>query len=132
LAVVGAQIAFVLLIVTALAEPFWKQITGSRRELVLVLDVSASMSAAEGPSSRFEAMRSEARRMIENLRPGEQMAILSAGRRSAPSAAGAHPASRCWPPSMRCNPPTARRGSPTRSRWLLICCAAAPMRTSSS
>jgi hypothetical protein len=75
----GAQIAFVLLIVTALAEPFWKQITGSPRDLVLVLDVSASMSAVEGPSSRFEAMRSEARRMIENLRPGEQMAILSAG-----------------------------------------------------
>jgi hypothetical protein len=73
------QIAIVLLIVVALAEPFWTRIAASRRSLVLVLDVSASMSATDVPPSRFEQMREQARRMIDNLRRGEQMAILSAG-----------------------------------------------------
>ena len=73
------QIVIVLLIVVALAEPFWTRIAASRRALVLVLDVSASMSATDVPPSRFEQMREQARRMIDNLRRGEQMAILSAG-----------------------------------------------------
>ncbi|MCL4201203.1 MAG: VWA domain-containing protein [Pirellulaceae bacterium] len=73
------QIVIVMLIVVALAEPFWTQIAANRRSLVMVLDVSASMSATDVSPSRFESMRSEARRMIDNLQRGEQMAILSAG-----------------------------------------------------
>jgi hypothetical protein len=74
-----AQIAIVLLIVLALAEPFWTKIAASRRSIVLVLDVSASMSATDVQPSRFEQMRSEARRMIDNLSREEQAAILTAG-----------------------------------------------------
>jgi hypothetical protein len=73
------QITIVLLIVVALAGPFWTRIAANRRSLVMILDVSASMSATDVSPSRFEQMRSEARRMIDNLQRGEQMAILSAG-----------------------------------------------------
>ncbi len=75
----GVQIVLVLLIVTALTEPFLRQIVASRRWIVLVLDVSASMAATDQSPSRFEQMRDHARQMIGNLRLGEQMVILTAG-----------------------------------------------------
>ncbi|TVS15327.1 MAG: VWA domain-containing protein [Planctomycetaceae bacterium] len=75
----AVQIVLVLLIVTALTEPFFRQVVASRRWMVLVLDVSASMAATDQSPSRFEQMQDQARQMIGNLRRGEQMVILSAG-----------------------------------------------------
>ncbi len=75
----AVQIVLVLLIVTALTEPFFQQVAASRRWMVLVLDVSASMAATDQSPSRFTQMQDQARQMIGNLRRGEQMVILSAG-----------------------------------------------------
>jgi hypothetical protein len=75
----AVQIVLVLLIVTALTEPFFRQVAASRRWMVLVLDVSASMAATDQSPSRFTQMQDQARQMIGNLRRGEQMVILSAG-----------------------------------------------------
>ncbi len=74
-----AQIVILLLLVAALAQPFWKHVAAGRRSMVLILDVSASMSATDVEPSRFDQMIRDARRLIENLQRGEQMAILAAG-----------------------------------------------------
>ncbi len=74
-----AQIAILLLLVAALSEPYWKAAVAGRRTLVLVLDVSASMSATDVKPSRFAAARAEAKRIVQGLQPGERMAVLSAG-----------------------------------------------------
>ncbi len=75
----AAQLLILLLLVAALAQPYWTEIFTSRRNVVLVLDVSASMSATDVQPSRFEAMRKEAERIVGELNRGEQLAVISAG-----------------------------------------------------
>ena len=75
----AAQIVILLLLVAALAEPYWKAAVAGRRSLVLILDVSASMSATDVKPTRLAAAQAEAQRIVQGLQPGEQMAILSAG-----------------------------------------------------
>ena len=67
------------MIVAALAEPYWKAVFDTRRNIALVVDVSASMSATDGQSSRFEAMREEAKRLVGEMRRGERMMLVSVG-----------------------------------------------------
>jgi len=74
-----AQVFILLLIVAALAEPYWKAVFDTRRNIALVVDVSASMSATDGQSSRFEAMRKEAKRLVGEMRRGERMMLVSVG-----------------------------------------------------
>ena len=75
----AAQIVILLLLVAALAEPYWKAAVAGRRTLVLILDVSASMSATDVKPTRLAAAQAEAKRIVQGLQPGEQMTILSAG-----------------------------------------------------
>ena len=75
----ATQIVILLLLVAALAEPYWQAAVAGRRTLVLVLDVSASMSATDVKPSRLAAAQAEAKRIVQGLQPGERMAILSAG-----------------------------------------------------
>jgi hypothetical protein len=77
----ATQIVILLLLVAALAEPYWPAAVAGRRTLVLVLDVSASMSATDVQPSRLAAAQAEAKRIVQGLQPGERMAILSAGSR---------------------------------------------------
>ena len=72
----AAQLVIVLLLVAALAQPFWKAAFEARRNIVLVLDVSASMSTRD---DRFANMQAAAKRLVENLNRGEQMALVTAG-----------------------------------------------------
>ncbi len=72
----AAQLVIVLLLVAALAQPFWKAAFEARRSIVLVLDVSASMSTRD---DRFANMQAAAKRLVENLNRGEQMALVTAG-----------------------------------------------------
>jgi hypothetical protein len=74
-----AQIVILVLLVAAIAEPYWKQAVAARRNVVLILDVSASMSATDVEPSRWEQMRQEAARLAGSLQAGEQMAILAVG-----------------------------------------------------
>jgi secreted protein with Ig-like and vWFA domain len=75
----AVQLVILLLLVAALAEPYWKAAVAGRRTLVLVLDVSASMSATDVQPTRFAAAQAEARRIVQGLRPGERMGVLSVG-----------------------------------------------------
>lgn len=75
----AAQVVILLLLVAALTEPYWKSAMAGRRTLMLILDVSASMSATDVKPTRLAAAQAEAQRIVQGLQPGEQMAILSAG-----------------------------------------------------
>jgi len=74
-----AQVVILLAIIAALTEPFWKDVFTARRNIALIVDVSASMSSTDVQSSRFEAMKKEARRIVSELRRGERMLLLGAG-----------------------------------------------------
>src|SRR5271165_341624 len=64
------QLAFLGLLVAAVADPLFRWQQAQARRLVLVLDNSASMSATDVPPSRFEAALIEGRRLIEGMRVG--------------------------------------------------------------
>jgi hypothetical protein len=57
--------------------------TSGSRAVVLVLDDSASMGYAEGGETLFDRARTEARRVVEGLRPGDAASVVLAGRRAA-------------------------------------------------
>ncbi len=59
------QLLFLLLLVLALGEPVYT--IRPPQNLAVVLDNSASMQALEGPESRFDIAKKEARELIRNL-----------------------------------------------------------------
>ncbi len=59
------QLLFLLLLVLALGEPVYT--SRPPQNIAVVLDNSASMQALEGPESRFEIAKKEARELIRNL-----------------------------------------------------------------
>lgn len=73
------QLAMLLLLVLALAEPYFNWEVTDARRLVLVLDNSASMRADDVSPSRFEHARTLALRYIDGLRVRDEMAIVAAG-----------------------------------------------------
>ncbi|MFO7902645.1 MAG: VWA domain-containing protein [Pirellulaceae bacterium] len=76
------QLAFLLLLVSALVDPLWSWQKEQRRNIVLVLDNSASMQASsEGGTSRLASAKAAAQSIVRSLRDGDQMAIVAAGGR---------------------------------------------------
>ncbi len=74
------QLAFLLLLVGALVDPLWTGQRDTARQVVIVLDNSASMSAAtQQGSTRFEQARQEAIQIASALRDGDEIALVSAG-----------------------------------------------------
>ena len=73
------QLVFLCLLVGALTDPFFASEERSRRRLVVVLDNSASMQAADVRPNRFAAARHAAGELINSLRVRDEMAIISAG-----------------------------------------------------
>jgi hypothetical protein len=73
------QLAFLSLLVAALADPIFRWQQGQGRRRVLVLDDSASMSATDVAPSRFESARAACRRIIDGMRLGDETAIIAAG-----------------------------------------------------
>jgi hypothetical protein len=73
------QLAFLALLVFAVADPIFRWQQARARRMVLVLDNSASMNARDVSPSRLEAARAEGRRFIDGLRPGDELAIIAAG-----------------------------------------------------
>ncbi len=75
------QIFFLLLLVFALAEPFFNWEILEARRLVLVVDNSASMNALDGDLSlsRLSRAKEEGRRVLEGLRFRDEVAIVAAG-----------------------------------------------------
>jgi hypothetical protein len=72
------QLAFLAFLVLALADPIfrWQQVRA--RRLVVVVDNSSSMNAGDVAPSRLEAAKTEARRVIEGIRLGDELAIIAA------------------------------------------------------
>src|SRR5437879_2856956 len=62
------QLAFLILLVFALGEPFFRWQLLEARRVVLVVDNSASMSATDVAPSRLARAKEEARGLIDSLR----------------------------------------------------------------
>ena len=73
------QLAFLLLVALALADPFWSWEELQAQRVVLVVDHSASMNATDVAPSRLAAARQQASRLIRGLRARDEMAIVSVG-----------------------------------------------------
>jgi hypothetical protein len=75
----AAQIALLLLLVAALAQPARRESLAVRRNIVLIVDVSASMSASDVSPSRFGKALLIAQKTVGDLQLGERMAVVTAG-----------------------------------------------------
>jgi hypothetical protein len=75
----AVQLALLLLLAGALAEPFFSWEALSARRVILVLDNSASMSATDVAPTRLARAKEEARQVIDGLRFRDEMAIVAAG-----------------------------------------------------
>ncbi len=73
------QLAFLGLLVIAVADPFFASERLHARRVVLIVDNSASMQAQTGRVTRLEAAKQRGERLISGLRVRDQMAIISAG-----------------------------------------------------
>lgn len=73
------QLAFLALLVFALADPIFRWQQARARRLVVVVDNSASMNANDVRPTRLESAKSEARRIVDGLRLGDELAIIAAG-----------------------------------------------------
>ena len=76
------QLMFLALLVTSLTDPFFSNDIREQRRLIVVLDTSASMQAAETNSgTRFDLARDQVQHMITSLKSRDEMALLVAGNR---------------------------------------------------
>ena len=73
------QTLLILLLVFFLAKPFLKSsiINISGKNIVLVVDSSASMQTVEGDETRFDMARSQALKMIGKLGQWDKMMVIS-------------------------------------------------------
>ncbi len=74
-----AQIVLILLLVGALTDPFFAWETRQLRRIVLIVDNSASMNAADISPSRLAAAKDEALRVIHGMRFRDELAVVVAG-----------------------------------------------------
>ena len=74
-----AQLAFLGMLVMAIADPYLPWQLRNARRIVLVLDNSASMQATDVGENRFEEARAFALDLIAGLRERDQMAVVVAG-----------------------------------------------------
>jgi len=75
------QLLIALFLIFALARPFLRSTTIGGRNIVLLMDTSASMQATDVAPSRIEIAKQKARELVDNLKPGDRMMVLSAGAR---------------------------------------------------
>jgi hypothetical protein len=75
------QLALLLLLVGALAEPVLDRQVRDARRLVLVIDNSAGMNATDVPPDRLSRAREKARELVAGLRYHDEMAVVTAGSR---------------------------------------------------
>jgi hypothetical protein len=71
------QLLFLTLLVLALARPQFAFMTKSARQMVLIIDHSASMNAVDGSLSRLESAKQRALRMVDSLRFMDEMMVIS-------------------------------------------------------
>ena len=72
------QVLLLLLVVLALARPYFTGQTAGGRLRVVILDASASMQSTDESPSRFERARREALALVDSLQDTDQMVVLLA------------------------------------------------------
>jgi len=73
------QIILLLLVILALARPYFAARAAPAQLRVVILDASASMQATDETPSRFEKARTEALKWVDSLANNDQMVVLLAG-----------------------------------------------------
>ncbi len=73
------QLLLVLLLAIALARPFFLTTGISGRNLIIIIDRSASMAATDVPPSRLEAARRQAQTLVDQLPEGGRATIIAIG-----------------------------------------------------
>lgn len=74
------QLLALLALVAALARPFWLGATPLGANLVVIVDVSGSMSATDGgDKTRLERAKEQVRKLIDDLPANGTMTLLAAG-----------------------------------------------------
>ena len=71
------QLLFLALLVLALARPQFAFMTKSARQVILIIDRSASMNALNDAVSRLESAKRGALQMVDNLRFIDEMMVIS-------------------------------------------------------
>ncbi|EDL66437.1 vWA domain-containing protein [Bacillus sp. SG-1] len=74
------QILIVLMLILALAQPYFSGKGISGDHLVAVIDTSASMQTAEGEGTRFQEAKEDILEIIDSLGDGQKMSLLTGGR----------------------------------------------------
>src|SRR5687768_8140573 len=70
------QLLLLLLLVLALARPFLRTAGISGRNLILIIDRSASMGAADVGSTRLEAAKAKAVELVDQLPDGGRATVI--------------------------------------------------------
>lgn len=73
------QLLLLLFLAIALARPFFLTTGISGRNLIIIIDRSASMAATDVPPSRLEAARRQAQTLVEQLPEGGRATIIAIG-----------------------------------------------------
>ncbi len=74
------QILLALLLTLALANPALTKSVKRSKDIVLVLDASASMQTQTPEGARFDLAKQQALEVVKDLPSGRQMAVIAAGR----------------------------------------------------
>ncbi|MGH7769079.1 MAG: VWA domain-containing protein [Candidatus Binatia bacterium] len=75
------QLLAVAALIAALADPSLTHLGGPAGDLVVVVDLSASMKAKGRSGSRFDDARAELLRLVDSLRSQQKMMVIGAGPR---------------------------------------------------
>ncbi|MGQ4807346.1 hypothetical protein NKDENANG_00694 [Candidatus Entotheonellaceae bacterium PAL068K] len=76
------QIVFVLLLTAVLAKPALTTAVSDSKDIILVLDVSASMQTRTAQGTRFAQAQQRALKVLRKLPSERQMAVIAAGRQA--------------------------------------------------
>jgi hypothetical protein len=72
------QLAFLCLLVFALADPIFRWQQARARRVVLLVDNSTSMNAKDVVPTRLDAAKAEGLKLIDGMRLGDELAIIAA------------------------------------------------------
>jgi hypothetical protein len=73
------QLLLLLLLAFALARPFFKTVGSAGRNLIVIIDRSASMGATDADGTRLDAAKRQAITLIDQLPDGGRATIIAAG-----------------------------------------------------